>query len=92
MPREAGPTPTLSVETASAAGTLSRDERADPDVSSPVHAWRAVFLFLAFAAFLFGVGGLALTYLPYDDATVRPHPFPGRPWLGAWVHWDGGWY
>ncbi len=88
MPAEAGSAPALTVDVTSAP---SATEERRPD-SAPPSAWPVVFLFLAIAAVLFVVGGLALAHLPYTGTDVRRHPFPGRPWLEAWVHWDGGWY
>jgi len=90
MPGEAGATPTLSVDTARAtapAGALPVEAS-----ETVLAAWRAVFLFAAIGAVLFVVGGLALSHLPYSGTDMRRHLFPGRPWIEAWVHWDGGWY
>src|SRR5579862_9540163 len=91
MPGEAGAGPrsvdAAPAPTAVAERALAID--AGPRISP---AWQAAFLFLGIAAVLYVVGGLSLAHLPYSGTDLRALPFPGRPWLGAWVHWDSGWY
>jgi hypothetical protein len=88
MPGQAGPTPTLAVATARPGAPVEGDDARQSSAS----AWQAAFLFLGIAVVLFAVGGLALTHLAYTGTDLHRHLFPGRPWLEAWVHWDGGWY
>lgn len=54
--------------------------------------WQAAFLFVGIGAVLFVIGGLSLAHLSYSGTDLRATPFPGRPWLGMWVHWDARWY
>jgi hypothetical protein len=76
-----------------AAGTTT-DARPAPRRKVVGHRtwWHAVAVFLGIAAVLFVVAGVSLAHLPYTGTDMARHPFPGRPWLEAWVHWDGGWY
>jgi len=73
--------------------TGERTEGAGVVVRPAISAgWQAAFLFFAIAAVLFLIGGLSLAHLPYTGTDLRRTPFPGRPWLGMWAHWDAGWY
>jgi hypothetical protein len=88
MPNEAGGTPMLTTDSPHASPRLEEaDERR---VGAP--GWRAAFLFLGIAAALFVVAGWSIAHLAYSGTDIRTHPFPGRPWLEAWVHWDARWY
>lgn len=73
--------------------TGERTEEAAGAVAPSISpAWQAAFVFLAIGAVLFVVGGLSLAHLPYTGTDLHRVPFPGRPWLGMWAHWDAGWY
>lgn len=84
MPGEAGEAPTLNAEPATAVAG------AGPAVASP--GWQASFAYLGIAAVLFVVAGLSVAHLGHTGTDMVRDPFPGRPWLEGWVHWDGGWY
>jgi hypothetical protein len=52
---------------------------------------RAVLLFLAIAAALFGVQAVSSIWLPDRGDHVIP-PFLGWRWIQGWAQWDSGWY
>ena len=52
---------------------------------------RAVLVFLAIAAALFGVQAVASIWLPDRGNHVIP-PFLGWRWIQGWAQWDSGWY
>lgn len=52
---------------------------------------RAVLVFLAIAAALFGVQAVSSIWLPDRGNHVIP-PFLGWRWIQGWAQWDSGWY
>ena len=53
-----------------------------------------VALFLGFASLVWAVVVASAVWLPADhpSRTASWAFFPGRPWFGGWVRFDGGWY
>ncbi|MGH9279420.1 MAG: mannosyltransferase family protein [Acidimicrobiales bacterium] len=98
MPGEAGRVPTLPADNggpATEAGPavgLTTEPGGAPASRTGAPGWQAAFLFLGIAAVLFVVAGLSVAHFAHTGTDMLRDPFPGRPWLEAWVHWDGGWY
>lgn len=73
----------------------SPDAAAVPGLASPkLPAARTVGLFCGLAVILWLVVAASAAWLPLDHPSRAASWafFPGRPWFGGWVRFDGGWY
>ena len=63
--------------------------------SGRVQRFRSTGAFARVVAVVWIVVAASAAWLPGSRATTRTKKwafFPGRPWLGGWVRFDGGWY
>lgn len=60
----------------------------------PYAGGRVVALFVGLAIAVWAVVAASAAWLPLDHPTRAASWafFPGRPWFGGWVRFDGGWY
>jgi hypothetical protein len=87
--RDTAPAPVAPPSSRPAAGT---GDGSRPRRGGGRGLWWAVAAYLGIAAALFVVAGLSVAHLGYTGTDLVQERFPGRPWLNAWVHWDGRWY